>query len=254
MNQLDVDTRRPAHAAPSDELWSASATARGVLGLPEPVKQSAARAAADRTLERVGGPVGLAAAAAPTIAFVAVDAAAGLRPALVALAVTAVAACAARLARRESPGAAVAGLVVAAICAGVAALAGEARAFFLPTMVVPVVFVVAYIVSFMARRPLMGLMVNRLSGGPREWRRHPALRRTYTISSVIGVSMAAANLFVRIMFYLADQPGILAVVQVVASSAFAVHFAVTLIVARRVAGRLNTTPATSTPTPASTHR
>ena len=247
MDQLAVDARPPAHAAPSDEPWSASATARGVLGLPDPVKQSAARAAADRTLERLGGLVGLAAAAAPTIAFVAVDAAAGLEPALVALAVTAVAACAARLARRESPRAAVAGLVVAAICAGVAALAGEARAFFLPTMAVPVVFLVAHVVALVARRPLMGLMVNRLAGGPREWHRHPALRRAYTISSVIAMSMAAANLFVRVVFYLADQPGILAVVQVVASSAFAVHFAVTFVAARRVAGRLNTTPATSTP-------
>jgi Protein of unknown function (DUF3159) len=252
MNQPAVDIRQSPAAASSVAPWSASATVREVLGLPEPVQQSAARVAAHRTLQRVGGPVGLAAAAAPTIAFVAVDAAAGLEPALVALAVTAVAACTARLVRRESPGAAIAGLVVAIICAGVAALAGEARAFFLPTMVVPFIFVVLYVVSFVARRPLMGLLVNRLSGGPRVWQRHPELRRVYTVSSVIGMTMALANLLVRIVFYLADQPAILAVVQVVASSAFAVHFAVTLVVARRVAGHVDTTSATSLP--ASTHR
>ncbi|MFC8922023.1 DUF3159 domain-containing protein [Cellulosimicrobium sp. NPDC057127] len=226
----------PGLAPPGGVPWSASATARQVLGLPEPEQLSEGRAAARRALERVGGPVGLAVAAAPTIAFVATDAAAGLGPAFVALAVTAVVASGVRLARREPPGAAVAGLVVAAVCAAVAALAGEARAFFLPTMVLPVVFVLAYVVSLLAGRPLTGFMVNRLAGGPRDWPRHAALRRVYTVTSLVGLGMAAANLVVRVVFYLADEPAVLAAVQVGATSAFAVHFAVTLVVARRVAG------------------
>lgn len=228
---------RPPHVERGDEPWSASATARRVLGLPDPVEQSAVRAATHRTLERVGGPVGLAAAAAPTIAFVVADAAAGLGAAFVALAVTAVLACAVRLARRESPGAAVAGLLVAAVCAAIAALAGEARAFFLPTTVVPAVFVVVHVVALAAGRPLMGLMVNPLAGGPRQWRQHRALRRTYVLSSLVALVLAAANLVVRVVFYLADEPAVLAAVQVGSTSVFAVHFAVTLVVARRVAHR-----------------
>ncbi|SDD28876.1 DUF3159 domain-containing protein [Auraticoccus monumenti] len=248
IDQLSTDRERLAPTPPSQRAVGVSATARRVLDLPDPVQRSDAGAAAHSTLERVGGPVGLAAAAAPTVAFVAADAAAGLGTGLVALGVTAVAACGVRLARRESPGAAVAGLVVAALCAGVAAFAGEARAFFLPTMVVPALFVVAHVVMLLARRPLIGLMVNPLSGGPRDWRSHPGLLRTYTISSLIALAMATANLFARVGFYLADQPGILAVAQVVATSAFAVHYAVTLVVARRVAG------ATTTPRPVPTSR
>jgi hypothetical protein len=156
--------------------------------MPELAEPSAARAAARRTLERVGGPVGLVVATAPTVAFVAADAAAGLGVAFAALAVTAVAACGVRLARREPPGAAIAGLVVAAVCATVAAFAGEARAFFLPTMALPVVFVLAYVVSLMSGRPLTGFMVNRLAGGPRDWPRHPGLRLVYTVTSLVGRS------------------------------------------------------------------
>lgn len=232
----------PAHAPTAGtaaaDAPGVSATARRVLGRPDPVPTSEARAAARRALERVGGPVGLAAGVAPTIAFVAVDAAAGLDAAFVALGATTVAAGAVRLARREPAGAAVAGLVVAGVCAGVAALAGEARAFFLPTMVLPVVFVLAYVVSLLAGRPLTGLMVNRLANGPRDWPQRPALRRVYVVSSLVGLAMAAANLVLRVVFYLADEPAVLAVIQVVATPAFAVHFAVTLVVARRVATTL----------------
>lgn len=248
MNDLTTNSRAQ-HVEKSDEATSPSATAREVLGLPDAAPQSAARVAADRALERVGGPVGLAAATAPTIAFVAADAAAGLEAAFAALAVTAVAACMVRLARRESPGAAVAGLVVAGVCAAVAALAGEARAFFLPTTIVPALFVLAYLISLAAGRPLMGIVVNPLSGGPRHWRQHPALRRTYVVSTLIAMTLAAANLLARVVFYLADQPAVLAAIQVASTTVFAAHFAVTLVVARRVAGRTYTSPTPSLLTP-----
>jgi uncharacterized protein DUF3159 len=246
MNDLTTNSRDQHHER-NNQPTSPSATARRVLGLPDPAPQSAAQVAAARALERVGGPFGLAAATAPTVAFVAADAVAGLETAFVALGVTAVAACAVRLTRRESPGAAVAGLLVAGVCAAVAALAGEARAFFLPTMVVPAIFVLAYLISLAAGRPLMGLMVNPLSGGPRHWRQHPALRRTYVISSLVGLTLAAANLLARLVFYLADQPTVLAAIQVGATTVFAAHFAVTVVVARRVAGKTALAPAPSLP-------
>lgn len=233
-----------SHPATARGRLGASAAARQVLELPDPVVQSPTRAAAGRALERVGGAVGLVVGTAPTVAFVSVDAAAGLGPALAALGVTAGAACAVRLLRREPAGAAVAGLLVAAVCATVAAVAGEARAFFLPSMALPAVFVVAYVVAFLAGRPLTGVMVNRLAGGPRDWPRHRALLRVYVVSSLVGLAMAVANLVARVAFYLADEPAVLAAIQVGATSLFAVHFAVTLVVARRVAGAA---PSTSLP-------
>lgn len=251
-----VDTRqlqhtRPgkgtfSHTRPGEAAPSASARARRVLELPEPVERSAGRAVAHRALDRLGGPVGLAVAAAPTIAFVAAEALAGLGAAFLALAVTAVLACAVRLARREPPGVAVAGVLVAAVCAGVAALAGEARAFFLPTTLLPAVFVAAHVISLIARRPLMGIVVNPLVGGPSAWVEHRDLRRVYTVSTLVVLVMASANLLVRVLFYLESQLAVLAAIQVGVPALFAVHFAVTVVFARRAAGRPTTG---STPTP-----
>ncbi|WP_432521069.1 DUF3159 domain-containing protein [Kineococcus sp. SYSU DK006] len=226
-----------------------------MLELPEPVERSAGRATAHRVLERLGGPVGLAVAAAPTIAFVVAESAGGLGAAFAATAVTAVLACAVRLARREPPGAAVAGLLLAALCAGVAALVGEARAFFLPTTLLPAAFVAAYVLSLLARRPLMGFVVNPLSGGPRAWREHPALRRVYTLSTVISLALASANLLVRVVFYLEGQLAVLAGIQVGVPAVFALHFALTVLAARRVVRRSSTgtlaAPPASAPTSAS---
>lgn len=232
----------PPHASPSP---SPSAIARAVLGLEAPPDRSPLGSAAHRTLERVGGPVGLVAAAAPTIAFVVADAAAGLGTAFVALGVTAVLACALRLVRREPLGAAVAGLLVAGFCAGVAALVGEARAFFLPTTVLPALFVLAYAVSMLARRPLTSLIVHPLSGGPRDWRHHPDLApaygRVYWVSSFVGLALATVNLVTRVAFYVADEPAVLGVVQVVSTPVFAAHVVLTLAFARRVLTAATTT-------------
>ncbi|WP_432571139.1 DUF3159 domain-containing protein [Kineococcus sp. SYSU DK005] len=237
-----VDTRRPEHTGPGEGATGASARARRVLGLPDPVERSEWRTAAHRALERLGGPVGLAVAAAPTIAFVAADAAAGLGAAFAALGATAVLGCAVRLARRESPGAAIAGLLVAVVCAAVAALTGEARAFFLPTTLLPAAFIAAYVVSLIARRPLMGIVVNPLAGGPRAWREHRDLRRVYTLSTLVISAMAGANLLVRVAFYLEGQLAALAALQVGVPVLFAVHFALTVLIARRVAGRSAAAP------------
>jgi hypothetical protein len=59
----------------------------------------------------------------------------------------------------------------------------------------------------------------------------------------VGLAMASANLVVRVVYYLADSPGVLAAIQVVATSLFAVHFAVTLVVARRTVGATRPVPA-----------
>ena len=220
---------------PTAHSWSA--VARAALDLPEPREQTALRMAGERALDRVGGPVGLAAATAPTVAFVVGDAVAGLQAALIALGVAAVLACAVRLLRRESPGAAVVGLLVAGLCAAVAALVGEARAFFLPTTLVPPLFVLAYVVSLAARRPLLGLLVNPIAGGPRSWREHPVLRRVYLVSTLVALLLASLNLVLRVAFYVADEPAVLAAIQVGSNLVFATHFAVTLAVARRVVVR-----------------
>jgi hypothetical protein len=216
--------------------------------LPDPGRPTGARTGVDpvadggadglaramrASLARAGGVVGVLAAAVPAATFVVADALAGLTAALVALAVAAPAACAVRLVRRESLRGALVGLAVAAACAGVAAVSGEARAFFLLPTLVPAALGVLFLASVVVRRPVTGLLLNRLVGGPADWRAHSGLLRVYTLSTLVGVALHAANLTARGAAYLADQPALLAVLSVGAVPAFAALAAVTVVAARR---------------------
>ncbi|MHC1559177.1 DUF3159 domain-containing protein [Actinomycetospora sp. C-140] len=184
-------------------------------------------------LARSGGVTGIVVAATPAVVFVVADAVGGLTVAFLALAVAAPVAFGVRLARRESVRGAVVGLAVAGVCAAIAALAGEARAFFLLPTLIPAVLGVVFLGSVLVRRPVAGVLFNRLVGGPDDWRDHARLLRVYTASTLAAVAFHALNLVARGVAYLADQPAVLAALGVAAAPVFAVLAAVTLIAARR---------------------
>ncbi|MBW0121245.1 SDR family oxidoreductase [Pseudonocardia oceani] len=192
----------------------------------------------------------------PTVAFVVGNGLGGLPWAFIALAVAAPAAFGVHLVRREPVRAAAVGLVVAAVCALVAALAGEARAYFLVPTLLPVAWTLVFLGSVLVGRPLTGVALNRLAGGPRDWRRHAPLRRVYTITSLVAAAIALVNAVVRAGLYLADQLAVLAVVEV---AVIPVPFAVaaSTVVAARRAVRRTPSPPPDPPTPhrtSTTHR
>jgi hypothetical protein len=192
-------------------------------------------ATARQALESSGGWVGIAVAAAPTAAFVAAAAIGGLGWAFVALAVVTPIAFGVRIARRESVRAAVLGLVVAAVCAGVAAFVGDARAFFLVPTLIPVAGLAVFLGSLVIGRPLAGVLLNRAVGGPRDWRRHPALRRVYVVTTWLGVAFFAVNAVLRIAFYRAEQLAVLTVLEVAAAPVGLALLGSGVVAARRVA-------------------
>ena len=122
-------------------------------------------------------------AAAPSLVFVAVNVLASLYPAIIAAAVTAVAGLGYRLARRQSPRSALVGILIVAVCAVVAAVTGEARGFFLVPTLIPFAVILICLATIIARRPLTGLILNRVTGGPPDWYRNPALRRVHLIAT-----------------------------------------------------------------------
>jgi hypothetical protein len=201
-------------------------------------------AAARQALERSGGWTGIAVAAAPTVAFVVANALGGMVWAFIALAVAAPVSFGVRLARRESLRAAVFGLAIAAVCALVAAVSGEARAFFLIPTLLPAGWMLLFLGSVLLGRPLTGVALNRLAGGPRDWRRHPALRRVYTITTLLAVAVNLVNFVLRVVFYLAEQLLLLTIIEVATAPVLLALAAFTVIAARRaVAG-----PAAAAPT------
>jgi hypothetical protein len=194
-------------------------------------------AAARRALESSGGWVGIAVAAAPTVAFAAANSFGGLTWAFIALVVSAPMAFGVRLARRESLRAALVGLVIAAVCALVAALTGEARGFFLVPTLLPAAWTLFCLGSVLIGRPLTGVALNRLAGGPLDWRHHAPLRRVYVVTSLVGAGIGLVNFVLRAALYLADQLAILAVVEVAVVPVPFALAAFTVLAARRVVRR-----------------
>ena len=190
-----------------------------------------------QALERSGGWVGIAVAAAPAVAFVVANSLGGLTWAFIALAVAAPAAFGVRLARRESLRAALIGLLIAAGCALVAALTGEARGFFLVPTLLPAGWVLAFLGSVLVGRPLTGVALNRLARGPRDWRHHAPLRRVYTVTSLVAAGICFVNFALGGVLYMTGQLAAMAVMDVAVVPVPFVLAAFTVAAARRAVRR-----------------
>jgi NAD(P)-dependent dehydrogenase (short-subunit alcohol dehydrogenase family) len=219
-------------------------------GLPVDDERPTIATATRRAVERSGGWTGIAIASAPTVAFVVANALGGLMWAFIALAVTASVAFGVRLARRESVRSALVGLVIAAACALVAAVTGEARGFFLVPTLLPAGWTLLFLGSVLIGRPLTGVGLNRLARGPRNWRQHAPLRRVYTISSLIAAGICFFNFILGGVLYLTDQLAAMAVQDITFIPVPFVLAAFTVAAARRAIRR---SPAV-TPAPRSSSR
>lgn len=172
--------------------------------------------------------------AAPTVAFLGTTAVADtLLPPVVAAVVVAAAVAGYRCLRREPLRTAVPGLVIVAACAAVAAATGQARGFFLVPTLVPFAVVLVCLASVVAGRPLTGVVLNRLSGGPVDWHRVPRLRRVHVVATLVCVAVNVVNAAVQVVFYRADEPVGLGIAHLVTGPVFAAVAAVTLVFARR---------------------
>jgi hypothetical protein len=205
-------------------------------GAPPPGRPAPGRLAPSRP----GRASGVIVAAAPAIVFVAADAVSSLHPALAAAGAAAVAGFAWRLARHQPAAHALAGLGISAACAGVAALTGQERGFFLIPALVPFAVIAGCVTSVIAGRPLTGVLLNRVAGGPPDWRGVPGLRRVYVVSTLVCTAVSVVNAAVQAVFYLADDPVVLAVAHVATGPVFAVVAAATIAFARQAMPRSGT--------------
>jgi Protein of unknown function (DUF3159) len=176
---------------------------------------------------------GAVAAAAPAIVFVGVNAISSLTVALVAAAAVAVAALAWRAARHQSLKQPLIGVGVVGAGAVVVSLTGEARGFFLVPALIPFAVVVVCLVTLVVRRPLTGLVLNRLCGGPRDWTDHRRLRRVYSLTTVACLVVDAVNAAIQFVFYERSDTVVLAIAHVGTGPVFAAIVVVTVTLVRR---------------------
>ena len=177
--------------------------------------------------------IGVAVAAAPGIVFVVADTLRGLTFAIVAAAVTALVGLAVRLVRRSSLRSALVGVLVVAACAVVAALTGEARGFFLLPALVPFAVIAVCLATLVGRRPLTGLLLNKVTGGPADWYRNRPLRRVHTTATWTAIGVNVVNAVLQVVFYARNDTAVLAIAHVATGPAFATLVAVTVVAVRR---------------------
>lgn len=159
-------------------------------------------------IEEIGGPQGIADSSIPAIVFVAVYTLAGNRISLAgACAVgSGLAIAVLRLIKGESLRFALAGFVGVAIAAFIADRTGRAEDFFLPGLLLNVLYATAYLISILVRWPLIGVIVGPTLGGEgTAWRRDPRTMRAYTRASWVWVGVFSSRLAVQLPFYLAGS-------------------------------------------------
>ena len=190
-------------------------------------------AAVKQTWSRPSRWIGVAVAASPSIVFVVVNAATALGPALIAAGATALLGLVVRLVRRDSARSAVLGALLVAACAAAAAVTGEARGFFLLPAMVPFAVIAVCLGSLVVRRPLTGLLLNRVAGGPPDWYRRGVLLRVHTVATLAAVAVNVINAALQVIFYRRSDTVVLAVAHIATGPVFATLVALTLVAVRR---------------------
>jgi hypothetical protein len=169
-------------------------------------------------IEALGGKRGLVDSGLPAVVFVFVNAVAtaatsrevGLRAAMAAAVLTGLTVVGLRLVRKEPLQQAVSGFLGLGLAVFFAARAGEARAFFLPGIYINIAYGVAFVVSALIRRPLVGVVYATLAAVGPGWRENRRLRRAFTVATVGWAAVFVSRAVVQTVFYNLDRPGLLA--------------------------------------------
>jgi hypothetical protein len=154
--------------------------------------------------EVVGGPLGMAETALPTVAFIVVyTITSETNPSAAAAVGLALVLAAARVVRRDSPRNALSGLVGVAFAAFIATRSGRAENFFLPGLLANAAYAAAFLGSIALRRPLVGILVEHLGHGHPGWRENPVLVRGYNQASLLWAGLFIVRIVVQLPLYLA---------------------------------------------------
>lgn len=179
--------------------------------------------------DAIGGPLGAAESALPAAAFVAVYTAAGqeVRTAAIAAVALALVLALARVVRGQTVQYALSGLIGVAFAAFIAERTGRAEDFFLPGLLTNLAYGSAFLVSALARRPLVGYIAAALGSGAtlgsgglkrpdpddaddagpspmQAWREDPAFVRAATRATLVWAGLFFLRLAVQLPLYLAD--------------------------------------------------
>jgi hypothetical protein len=130
--------------------------------------------------EMFGGPRDWVDQALPTVAFVSSNLVWGLDVAIRAALGTVVVLVLVRLVKRETLRHAFSGVFGVALAAVIAKKTGKDENYFLPGIITNLVYGFVFLVSALARKPLVGAIMRVLMEKPKAWHAHPRVRRAMT--------------------------------------------------------------------------
>jgi hypothetical protein len=188
----------------------------------EPPKEGLARAAdsspltARGLLDAVGGPLGVVEAVLPPLVFVVYYQVVAIsrapqqvdRPELVPIVAAPLVLSALlllyRLVRRQRTGSAVSGAVLVGVSAVLVLITGDANTNYLPGFFINAGYGLAFLVSVLIRRPLVGVVTGLLTSDS-GWGSDPRRRRVATWLTLLWVALFAVRLAVEVPLYLAGD-------------------------------------------------
>jgi hypothetical protein len=221
-----VSVDRPDRSPVDPARVSGSDTATDTVDKPEPTIGEAVR-------EQIGGVRGLVESAIPVSVFIVANMVTELKPAIWAAVVAAVLIAVVRLVRRDSVRHAVNGLFGVGIAALFAARSGRAEDFYLPGIIFSYVEGLAFAISALIRRPIVGYAWALLTGAHPDWRNHPKLVRAYALITLVWTAAFWTNSTIQLGLYYAENADALGVARLAGRAFYVGAFAFTIWYGRR---------------------
>jgi xanthine/uracil permease len=155
-----------------------------------------------KVINALGGKRGLLDSGLPSLIFlIAFNIDHNLRIALYAAVITSALLTLLRLIRRDTLQHVLSGFVGVAFCALLARKTGHAVDFYLPGLIINLVYGSVYAVLNLLGLPLIGLLLGPILGENLAWRKAPARKRAYTRASWLWVAMFVSRLLVQYPLY-----------------------------------------------------
>lgn len=110
-----------------------------------------------------------------------------------------------RLARRETVQHAISGVIGVAICAWLSNRSGKAEDFYLPGLWTNAIYGTVYIISIIARWPIIGVIIGPLLEENFQWRKDPSRTKVYIKATWLWVGMFAIRLIVQYPLYVSGN-------------------------------------------------
>jgi hypothetical protein len=168
----------------------------------------------EAVLARMGTRMGFVYSTVPVVVFVTANLFLPLAVTLTVALLTGAGLTVFRLVRGERWTSAVGSLVGVAIAAGIVALTGSAKNYFMVGIWAYFAGVVITLGSVLARRPVTGIIWNFVHGGKYRWRTDRKVLRAHTVATLAAAGVLGARFALQQWLYIADNTSALGVARV----------------------------------------